>query len=595
MRVRSPWLGAVLAVLALAPAAQAQTKVAGPTASGYELWVDEREGYCLVVFKAGEKRYSECADRPDEGAVWLRTRLRYLPIVAGALATGERADVEDGDGTRTQLDVSPPVDGLRYFIAERPRGSRPWLVRWYDAGGNLLGAGASGAVTIAGPLRVASRSSVYVERFLSPVPDELDRTRTRPCLQQRSRFGRSWRCSSAAPRLRPLGEPWLEGGPSTVNGTPRSRPWRISFLTGPGVTAVETVLGSGRRVRTSVTPFPAAWATGIGFARLRIGRRDAVRTFELVAAGGRVLDRAEAGLPPLSMRFDSYSGITGFTEPALPRLPPITDAFGDPARTLLGGEVDGELCVALGAGSTCGDPPVSSEDSLILADAFPSGGAAVAGAVAPMVREVRLTPQWPEEGQPVTLPAEPMRAEGGRWAPHLRTIAGNVAEQGTFRAELLNEKGALLTSGNLDVYQEGSDDDWRVRLRVRPRGGPRVALAANGSGACFAVMVRGKPVAEDCLDELTVVSTCSPRVTFAAVWLFGKDGPRAWTARGRRLPRRTLPLGARRRAAIFPVPAGERIARISYVTKKGRRIVRRLGRVPSSREQCGWQGSIAGF
>ena len=614
--LRTTILTTALALVA-APAAFAQEResespppeavvVAGPTASGAT----------LVAWDRGDDLCVQLRARVDgfENRRCARSGFSERPVISSGAA---HAVVAPGDAGSVELRFArgdarasgPAVAGdayrgrfagrVRFAIVDGPDDGVPWLARFLDAGGSVIGAteGDGEAPRLAGPFVLAA-SRVGGRRYelraeartaLSPLPRERDRLGREVCIWfQRAGAPRDDDDESCERRAQPESVPLI---PSIEVGCRRST---VFVQASPGVARARAVLGDGRTVEVPLSSFPASLGFPGRAGVLVVTGRVAVRRIVALGPAGQTIRSTTLGAAPAGGECDEgpedvASSIFGFDE--------LFRQVGAPRPSVADDGTD--LCVAIGdidRTRHCWPPPVGPGASVIISRRVASG-LLLFGAVPGDVASVDV----PGGGRVETTAGAAGYA--GQYRDDVRFFTASVSPAAADNlAVSLGLDGFLLRdSSGFVVGEAGVLAAFRYSTEpVRVRGlppGVRVGAIFAGRARFLCIVsdeigpfISGPPCAPMAIrgrfstDSATAVVDCSPRR--ATLFMRGDRRAVARLADGRRLRGRIVrALGVPLRVIAIP-----RDATVRDVVARGSRSQLDL---PPATRQCGYAAGVS--
>jgi hypothetical protein len=584
-------LVAVALALVAVPSAAAQNGRIVVSANGYDLYArhDNRGRVCLAVLG----RSSGTSDGPCQ-----RVFSAFHPVQT--FAFGRRAAIGLAvPGTVTRVTAAKrafdtvAVDGFseRFALISRTRPDE--LLRFYDAGGTLVGAArdpyASFKLHGGTPVFRAPGARVSATRSydLEPTPLVFDRTLPKTCLVVRVQNSGTDVCVQDGD----LDEVSVQV--ATACAPARSL---LYGLVPPGARGVRAVLGSGRRfaVRARSAPGPARVVAA------SLPRGEAVRSVRILDDRGSVIGRDNLGAPPGGLPCRDVDGGTSvglFAVDALrgdgrkPIAAPVVVAEGG-GRSLRAADGRGaDLCVALSGQRrfNCATPPVDA------AFTFGEQRGRVVSAV--LSRDVATVTLELDTGSVIEAVTTEGPAYSGRYAGLVRFLAAELPAGADVRRAIPRDAEGrrigriYVDSGTTQRSRHPFAAGLVVERETYGQGGrstclrPRHALSELGSvGLCSAFARLGPQalISVSCRPRRAVVFGRLSRAIRSVV-LQLSDG-----ARLQPRVRRVRGLG---RVWSAVLPRDERLRALRYSGRLGTRPLRVL---PAAR-QCGYEDQTHAF
>jgi hypothetical protein len=579
---------AVVILAACCVPAQAATTVA--KRGGLELRAREKGGrLCITLLRKG--RYyqgQECGRIP-------RSPHRPLTIFpdafvdhyAAAVAPSVRvAETESRGGRRERLRTFA-ASGFPARFVLIPAPPSPVFVRFYGAGGTLLGmdAGAAGYINLDdNETRIlgepGSDITAHTEPRIAPTPEQADRIRTIACADATNGNAGSGWCDLNA-------ENFVTTAPAC------NAPDLVSGIVAASVERVRLTLGSGAELDIPSGELPAAFGGRRVIAAPVLGR-DAIREAAALDATGTVVARRRLGTPPGGQcpgedQGSDHAGGDMRPTSAPPGAVPVASAGGEALVAADRGET---LCVAFGAlaARLCPPPPVDSDRPRLL-----RRGGAVGGVLSRDAARVTLRL---DRGGPVTVATTDGAAYTGRWAGNVRFFAAAIDPgREVTGAVVRNADGTVIGVSERGIVRRS------VHRRVlAERDGRGVQLVRrSGRPPCLTAFAADLPPAPQfCTDldpgtpihgpvylyEGTVTVPCTPRLAIA----YGRmpddrPSPQVLLAGGRSVRARRLKLRGQDGWVAFLPDAGVRGLRGGDS--------RAPLRLPPAGEQCGYSATRA--
>ena len=502
-----------------------------------------------------------------------------------------------------------PAGELRYYLGDLPRGARVYSARLLDAEGRVLAeivdeTDDEGAPPLERPLRIASgieagehwSVTATVESLLIAIRGDVTRRERALCMRERrSRAdgsgGGGRRCF-----LRPFDTASLD---LSLSCDQRGR--HVIFgVAEEGQVPVAAVLGDGRRVAVRRVALPPSFGFGGATAwvvRARPGM--AVRSLVLpprAAEPALALGIAPPGLFPCGafgfFSFDPFEeagapGPGGDAEIAAPGSPPL----------YVRDTGERELCLAPlrpTRARECGTPGPWLGDSLVN---ISEDGTAVAGAVDPRIRSVRLRF---DDASTADVPTHAGERYTGRYAGKLAFFsAAAPARRRILAVDLLDEAGEVLTLGGAADPLLAGDAETLLRSRgVLVAAALLEAARPEDRASCLVITSGALPRRGDRCVSNELVPTppvvvgsvpCAPRATVLTVGLTrGAASATAVLADGTRRAMRIGRAPAGERVGVLAVPPGAGVRRVTVHSRGGAVLQRHRIPVPPATRQCGY-------
>ncbi len=628
----------VLAVLAPTSAAAQQRQV-GAQAGGVKLLVaDKGDELCLTLQRSWETGPS-CVRPPRTpfSPEVQQSGRQDGPVVAGVVpASGATVEARHGRDARTRVSTTPGAYTGRHaaevrFFAMALRGEAA-LLRYYDAGGRMIGASDESLDRFERPVRgpvILRRSAqsrprwrltASVLRELDPRPDQPDRMTRRLCTSVTVGNGTTTSCPVAADRPIRLA-PELERGCG-------SSPRLLSAVVDARVHRVVVVLGSGRRLSVPTRALPSRLGFGARFVAVTLPRSEAVRHVLAQDDRGRALDRTDLLAAPAGVGC-ADDGSDGQLSFGLQAETGPTDASSDArdlaastpsgGRLLLGDRGD-DLCSAVVLGARrdafCAGPPLDP--------GFPNhsvvrvGSRAVfAGVAHPEARPPELVL---DDGARLRPSLQAPGAYAGRYAAHVRVFAVDIpAGRRAVRLITRDAAGRVVLSTSAPEHPARPAPSRSV-LRRGTNGGAldlraRVetfAFSYEGHGSrsrvlCLTPQLRGRALTKDrdegCLGPFSsrTVAGMAPcaqrRIVFYGTLGARDRGVDILMAGGRRIavPAAPLPASMRFRARVFAIALPARAAVRAVLVRRAKSTLRLAAPLAPATRQCGYRLDFSGF
>lgn len=573
--------------------------MAGPLPGGARLVAfDHHDRLCLAVVRpARRSTVPSCGEAPaTPRQVRVQQEFGPRPTWHFAAVPPEVAEIELElrDGRRVRGPTVPGEGyrgsvgaGLRFFLAESDGNELPELTRLFGADGTLLavredpfGDLPGGPPPGARPLASSgggARLYAYRDRRLAPTPLEPERYDRLRCVELYDGSALGQTCVPAGERRGPA----VRLDPTSTCTTAAA-----TGIASGQVRRVVLVLGDGSRVVLRAHRSEEL-AGRRGFGALIPGGL-ALRRWVGLGRDGRGIARGDIRQPPAGAHCPppdetGYNG--GFTAFAVGvGVPPRRVPAGAPA--FLARDRGDLLCVGPGVlveELDCALPPLEAYESRVTG-VRAGGRTLIAGVVAPPVSAVEVVL---DGGERLVLPAGPHPAYEGRYADHVRFVAGDLpGRRSVLRARLLG------------LPQPPSWPVWGLE----PPEHDRVELARAWNVPITASLretVRGEEV---CVRFGRTGSCGFPNLYGVEVRCGAKGGILVAGVLRRSVDRvvGVLAAGARRRAVIARPPAGyprrPRVFLLPLARDEGLERIVAVGagggtswqRLPPAAEQCGY-------